>query len=131
MLGSPSRRIVVPKTFWCGVLTVVATIGLSAQSARAATITRVVGSLKDAVTGQELCQPTVPPARRYTTIQAAVDASIASSTPATIWVCPGRYAEQVRIGNTDTYEPIMTIQGSNLTSGPAVIAPPSTWTTYA
>ncbi len=93
-------------------------------------VTRVVGSLPNPTTGAEQCQPSIPKTRRYTTIQAAVDASIDAAVPATIYVCPGVYPEQVTIANTPDYEPIITIQGSNLTSGPAVIAAPSTWTGY-
>jgi hypothetical protein len=112
-----------------GLITAVAAVGFSAQDALAAT-TRVVGSLKSA-TGTELCQPTVSKANRFTTIQAAVDASIAGAVPSTIWVCPGRYPEQVHIYNTATYSPIITLKGSNLTSGPAVIAAPiAPWVPY-
>jgi hypothetical protein len=100
------------------------------MSATVPAVSRVVGSLRDPVTGTELCQPSIPAARRYTTIQAAVDASIASASAATIWVCPGVYPEQVKIGMGVDYEPIITLQGSNLTAGPAVIAAPATWTPY-
>lgn len=114
------------KTLWTLIMAVVA-MGWSPQSALAvASTARVVGTLKDATTGAELCQPTIPKARRYKTIQAAVDDSIASRFPATIWVCPGRYPEQVHIYNTADYAPIITLKGSNLPSGPAVITVPST-----
>jgi parallel beta-helix repeat protein len=108
-----------------GVVLAAGAIGLFAQDAMAASITRVVGTLKDPVTGAEQCQPSVPKTKRYTSIQAAVNASLADRTTSTIWVCPGRYPEQVFIHNTPDYSPIMTLQGSNLASGPAVIAAPA------
>jgi len=90
-----------------------------------------VGSLKDS-TGQELCQSGISKAKRYSTIQAAVDDTInLYKLPATIWVCPGSYPEQVKIHNTATYQPIITLQGSNLTSGAARITVPTTWTTFS
>jgi parallel beta-helix repeat protein len=114
------------KKLW-GVLVAVVAIGLSAQSALAASISRVVENQPlTGVTGNELCQPTIPKSRRYATIQAAVDDSIASAYPSTIWVCPGYYPEQVHIYDTATYAPIITLQGVNLgsTYGAAVITAP-------
>jgi parallel beta-helix repeat protein len=113
------------KKLWGFLLAVAAAIDLSAQSAAAASVARVVGTLKDPVTGKETCQASITKSKRYATIQAAVDATLAERTTSTIWVCPGRYPEQVFIHNTPDYQPIITLQGSNLTSGPAVIAAPS------
>ena len=117
---------------WRGVVAALAItlVNGHTMSATVPSVSRVVGSLKDPVSGAEQCQPTIPSARRYTTIQSAVDASIASASAATIWVCPGVYPEQVKIYNGPNYEPIITLQGSNLTDGPAVITPPATWTAY-
>src|SRR5262249_10043282 len=117
---------------WRVAAIVLATTLLNAHTSSASlvTISRVVGSLKDPTTGAEKCQPTIPQARRYATIQAAVDASIAEVFPATIWVCPGVYREQVQISNAPNYEPIIFLQGSNLADGPALIAAPPVWTGY-
>jgi hypothetical protein len=98
------------------VLAAAALIGVQAQNVEAATIYRAVGSC--------VTNPVVPPARHYNTIQEAVNASIASTNPAIIMVCPGNYPEQVSIGygvNPD-YEPVITIKSATTTN--AVITAP-------
>jgi len=92
----------------------VALIGLDARSAHAATINRAVGSCTTS--------PVVPASRHYATIQAAVDASVASGVPAVILVCPGTYREQVEIVPSPDYAPVITLKGS---AAGAVIAPPA------
>jgi parallel beta-helix repeat protein len=56
------------------------------------------------------------------TIQAAVDASVASGVPAVILVCPGTYREQVVIASSPDYAPEITLKGS---APGAVIAAPA------
>jgi parallel beta-helix repeat protein len=103
------------KTKVCVVAAAAAFIGLSAQSLQAATIYRAVGSCTTS--------PVVPASRHYSTIQAAVDASVASGQAAIILVCPGTYREQVNIGPSPDYAPVITLKGVSPTG--AVIAPPA------
>src|SRR6266853_1104652 len=92
----------------------VALVGLHAQPVHAATVYRAVGSCTTS--------PVVPSSRHYSTIQAAVNASVASGQAAIILVCPGTYREQVEIGPGPDYAPVITLKGS---AAGAIIAPPA------
>src|SRR5262249_10749064 len=88
------------------VLAAAALLCVPAQNAEATTIYRAVGSC--------VTTPVIPASRHYTTIQEAINASIASTNPAIILVCPGNYPEQISIGygvNPD-YEPVITIKSA-------------------
>jgi len=85
---------------------------LHAQSALAATVTRVVGTCG-----------TVSAANRHATIQSAVNASIASAKPTNILVCPGTYPEQVVIAGTPDYEPVIVLKSYSTTIA-KIVAPP-------
>src|SRR5580765_4576213 len=102
------------KTKVCLLAAVVALTGLHARSAEAATIYRAVGSCTTS--------PVIPASRHYSTIQAAVDASVASGQAAIILVCPGTYREQVVIAGNDDFNPIITLKGYG---AGAIIAPPA------
>jgi len=100
-------------------LSVLAAVGMmvaTAESARAAT-TIVVDSRYPTV-----CQTAT---KKTKTIQAAVDMAIAGKVPATILVCPGTYPEQVAITHTPDYGPVLTIKGTQTTTGPAIITAPT------
>jgi len=100
----------------CVLAAAFALVVLQAGNAEAAsTVNRAVGSCTTT--------PSVPASRHYTTIQAAVDASVASGVPALILVCPGTYREQVVIASSPDYAPIITLKGAMSTG--AVIAPPA------
>jgi len=102
------------KTKVCVLAAVVALAGLHAPSVQAATIYRAVGSCTTS--------PVVPASRHYSTIQAAVNASVASGVAAIILVCPDTYREQVTIGPSPDYAPVITLKG--VATG-VVIAPPA------
>jgi len=80
----PQRQRFMPQRAWSAVAIAFVLVGLQAGIAQARTV--VVGS-------DPTCQESIK--ERYATIQAAVNASAAGGT---VLVCPGKYPEQVVLG---------------------------------